>query len=143
MHAKSDDDLIGSLLVHYKIHFEKGDFATFRYRPWSIKMFITLLLISVDTIPPVISNCDDGLDLTQGNPGNAMYETHENGSITYYWSYPQAEDEYSETLNITTATREEGDTLFYPGRNKVTIGFQDEAGNTAICTFEVIVSKLH
>ena len=102
----------------------------------------------VDHTPPVITNCDSGIDLreesvietgatTNINPTKITPQT--DGSYIYSWTFPTAEDPSNAV--VYSQNRERGDYVFYPGRTDVSISFTDTYGNLAACLFTVIVRK--
>ncbi|XP_072016191.1 uncharacterized protein [Amphiura filiformis] len=116
-------------LVEYRFWFDGSDDF-----PETCSFYV--YMNNVDTTPPVILDCDGGIDLTDDM--NASPILHDNGSYTYSWIEPAATDNSGEVWLITR-TREVGDTLFYPGRTEVSFVFTDNDHNTAECTFNVTV----
>lgn len=80
-----------------------------------------------DVTVPVLSNCP-----------STIYRITTGDYSIGTWTAPTATDNCS-TPNITSS-HESGDT-FYTGTTIVTYTATDEAGNTATCTFEVIVNQ--
>ncbi|XP_072029321.1 uncharacterized protein [Amphiura filiformis] len=125
-------------------HFQLGE-TTVQYLYVSTEAHAScsfnVLVVIVDTIPPVIHDCDSGIDLRDFTSSHNVDETlNENGSFTYSWMLPTATDNSGYTILITQ-TREEGDNLFYPGNTVVSFVFIDSyvAWNTAACNFIITV----
>ena len=84
---------------------------------------------AVDDIPPVISGCDDFGTTIGLNIGGAV--------VTY--TEPTATDN-SGVVSLQSRSRAPGQ-FFVVGSTPVTYVFVDGSGNTAECTFNVIVTE--
>ncbi len=84
-----------------------------------------------DTIPPVIRNCPS--DKT---------ETTSTGVAQVTWTEPSATDN-SGIEPIVSRSHAPGSSFFVGTTTVVTYTFSDLSGNTARCTFNVIVSGEH
>lgn len=86
-----------------------------------------LFLISEDTTPPTISNCpsDIVLEIAFGQTGH-----------TVTWTEPTASD-LGEVMLV--AISHAPGSFFSIGETMVEYQFEDNAGNSAICTFRVVV----
>ena len=86
-----------------------------------------------DTIPPVIGDCPVIVNTTTG-PGNV------DCSVAVNWEEPVAQDNCTTTGNlIVTRSHNSGD-IFPVGTTTVIYTFSDEEGNTATCSFDVVVT---
>ncbi|XP_072025218.1 uncharacterized protein [Amphiura filiformis] len=92
----------------------------------------------VDTTPPDIFDCDDGIDLS--HPTDAM-PLNNDGSFTYSWMEPNVSDN-SGAAWLIAFTRKLHDNIFYPGRTVVSLVYSDNYNNTAECTFNVTAPDL-
>ena len=82
--------------------------------------------MGIDTVPPVISNCPQSISVTvpMGTP-----------TLMVTWIEPTATDD-SGIEPEKMQTHLSGDS-FPVGTTNVIYSFQDEAGNQALCTFDV------
>ena len=85
----------------------------------------------VDNIPPVISGC----------PNDVQVPLQSGNSAIANWVEPTATDDSG--VEPTSSRSHIPGTSFNSGVTPVTYRFFDMAGNQAMCTFNVIVGKLH
>ena len=83
---------------------------------------------SVDTTPPVISNCPSGVTVQAASGATSAVAT---------WSIPSATDN-SGLTPTRTSTHNPGQS-FNTGSTQVTYTFTDGSGNSAVCSFTVTV----
>ena len=89
-----------------------------------------LSAIEFDSTRPVITGCPDDIEVTAPIGTNSAVVT---------WTEPRATDNSGGQLR-RARTKPPG-SVFDVGTTKVTYGFLNEAGSTALCTFEVTVSS--
>ena len=82
-----------------------------------------------DVSPPVISGCPADIEISAPTGSSSSVAT---------WTNPTARDN-SGVTPVRTATHESGD-IFSAGTTPVVITFTDAAGNSATCSFNVLVS---
>ncbi|XP_071489593.1 uncharacterized protein [Diadema antillarum] len=84
-----------------------------------------------DTISPVITGCPSDINLDL--PSDFL------SSVSVSWTEPTATDDSG--FVSSTSTHQPGDIFDVGSQTTVTYTFSDEAGNTAICAFDVIISS--
>ena len=114
---------IGTTLVRYTFRDQSGNSAICSFE-------ITVHQSSFDITPPVISNCPTGINL--------QVEQGANSAIAN-WNSPTAVDD-SGISPSRTSNYSPGQS-FPIGTTLVQYTFSDQSGNSAICSFEVIVRQ--
>ncbi|XP_041454248.1 mucin-17-like isoform X7 [Lytechinus variegatus] len=96
---------------------------------------ISAVVVIVDNTDPVISNCPDDIDLS-------VPPTLANVALT--WIEPSATDDTTATANIRIdQTASPGDSFPAGQTTIVSYTFTDEAGNFAVCTFQITINVLN
>ena len=85
-----------------------------------------------DSNAPVISNCPH--DTTHYLPSNKS-------DVQVTWNEPSALDDVTPASLIKRTQTHTPGQNFPIGKTKVTYTFTDEAGNTSVCSFNVIVTR--
>ena len=84
-----------------------------------------------DTTDPVITGCP--ADIAQTVPAAGQ-------TVAVTWTDPTATDNVTPTNQIIGTQTHTSGTQFGVGTTTVTYLFQDAAGNSALCTFDVVIT---
>ncbi|XP_071505195.1 hyalin-like [Diadema antillarum] len=115
---------LGSTEVTYTFSDPSGNSATCSFS-------VVVSVASGDTISPVITGCPSDINLDL--PSDFL------SSVSVSWTEPTATDDSG--FVSSTSTHQPGDIFDVGSQTTVTYTFSDSAGNTAICSFDVIVSS--
>ena len=88
-----------------------------------------ILATAVDNIPPVIRECPDDIQVSSPTGANSAFVS---------WTEPTATDNSG---NTPTVRRTHTPNSVFTGTTVVTYTFSDGSGNTAVCSFDVTVSR--
>ncbi|XP_072051832.1 uncharacterized protein [Amphiura filiformis] len=91
---------------------------------------VTVQSLVADTIPPVIANCPQDISVSAPQGAN---------SAQVPWTPPTATDNVTPTGSIQSIATHAPNDPFRIGQTMVTYIFNDEAGNSATCNFNIIV----
>lgn len=116
---------LGTTLVVYTFSDASGNIAT-----CSFEVTIRTSGVVVDVTPPTISNCpsDVSVQVAAGATSGIAF-----------WTEPTATDDSGEVPSVTS-THISGQSSFPVGTTLVRYTFRDQSGNSAICSFNVIVT---
>ena len=95
-------------------------------------IFSTKTAVGEDTIPPVISNCPDTIEITIQIGMSSMVVS---------WIEPIATDNSGITPTVTQS-HQPGDS-FPVGTTQVSYSFTDLTENEATCSFKIAIGNLH
>ena len=89
-----------------------------------------ILATAVDNIPPVIRECPDDIQVSSTTGANLAFVA---------WTEPTATDNSGNTPTVRRTHIP--NSAFFIGTTVVTYTFSDRSGNSAVCSFDVTVSR--